>query len=338
MDGQRALLCPRGPIEGRPATRACRAGSIRCATIWCPPGTAAGRLRMTPSPHESSWSPGPISALGTDPWLVLGGGGLKGLAHVGAWKALQEAGVAVSGIVGTSIGALVGACLAGGMSWGDLAPLAFALRRGDIARINRRALLFNGIRQESLLLAEPLRAFIRAVLPVRHWDELTIPLQVNAVDLENGDTVWFGSGADTSVSLEDALYASAALPVFYPPLTVDGRTYVDGGVEHTFGLARAAACGASGLVGIDVGSGRRSPAERVREEGLIAIHQRVFSIMSWRKRDDLISHWSSPPLLMVRPRLDGYGTFDFDETQYFLEEGYRATRAALTIGVEPSSD
>lgn len=272
----------------------------------------------------------PFAALGEKPWVVLGGGGLKGLAHVGAWQAIQEAGLPVSGIVGTSIGALVGACLSGGMGWRDLAPLAFAIRRGDIARINRRVVLFNGIRQESILQAEPLREFIRAVLPVTEWDDLTIPLQVNAVDLESGDTVWFGTGADTSISLEEALYASAALPVFYPPLSAGGRTYVDGGVEFTLGLGRAVECGATGLVGIDVGSGKMSHPERVRDQGIVAIHQRIFSIMSWRKRDDLVRHWTEPPLLMIRPRLDGYGTFDFDETQYFLEEGYRAARAAIT--------
>jgi NTE family protein len=281
----------------------------------------------------SSWTPAPLEPLGDRPWVVFGGGGLKGLAHAGAWQAIQEAGLPVAGIVGTSIGALVGACLAGGMGWRDLAPLAFAIRRGDIARINRRALLFNGIRQEALLQSEPLREFIRVILPVREWDELTLPLQINAVDLDTGDTVWFGPGADTSISLEDALYASAALPVFYPPLTVGGRTFVDGGVEFTLGLGRAVDRGATGLIGIDVGSGQRGHADRVRDQGLIAIHQRVFSIMSWRKRHDLVRHWTEPPLLMVRPRLDGFGTFDFDETQYFLEEGYRAARAALRRGV-----
>ena len=299
---------------------------------------AAERSSVGDSTGVTLWTAGPLECLGDQPWVVLGGGGLKGLAHVGAWQALQEAGVPVSGIVGTSIGGLVGACLAGGMGWRDLAPLAFAIRRGDIARINRRALLFNGIRQESLLQAEPLREFIHAVLPVRSWDDLSIPLQINAVDLDTGDTVWFGTGADTSISLEDAIYASAALPVFYPPLTVGGRTFVDGGVEFTLGLGRAAEQGATGLVAIDVGSGRRSHAERVREQGLIAIHQRIFSIMSWRKRHDLVRHWAEPPLLLVRPRLDGFGTFDFDETQYFLEEGYRAARSALTRGVRSPGD
>lgn len=288
---------------------------------------------MTVPGAPGSWVPGPLERLGAHPWLVLGGGGLKGLAHVGAHEALREAGVPPAGVVGTSIGALVGACFAAGLGWDQLAPLAFALRRGDIARINRRALLINGIRQESLLLAEPLRAYIRAVLPVRRWEDLRLPLQVNAVDLETGETVWFGVGADTSVSLEDALYASAALPVFYPPIETGGRTLVDGGVEFTLGLARAAELGATGLVAVDVGSGKQSHPRRVREQGMIALHQRVFSIMTWRKRTDLVDHWTDPPLLYVRPRLDGIGTFDFDRTRYFLEEGYRATRAALVRGL-----
>lgn len=264
---------------------------------------------------------------------MLGGGGLKGLAHVGAWQALEEAGVDPVGIVGTSIGALVGACLAGGMRWRELVPLAFALRRSDIARINRRVLLLNGIRQESLLLGEPLRSYIERVLPVRSWDDLTLPLQVNAVDLETGTTHWFGTGADTSVGLVDAIYASAALPVFYPPAQVDGKVYVDGGTEFSLPLVRAADLGASGIVAVDPGSGRQSHPHRVVAEGMLAVHQRVFSIMSWRKRTDMVAHWTQPPLIYVRPRMEGIGTFDFDRVQYFLEEGYRAAREALLRGL-----
>src|SRR5262245_7659663 len=81
---------------------------------------------------DARWQPGPLGALGDRAWLVLGGGGMKGLSHVGAWQALQEAGVRFGGIVGTSIGALIGACIAGGMGWAELVPLAFALKREDI--------------------------------------------------------------------------------------------------------------------------------------------------------------------------------------------------------------
>ena len=275
------------------------------------------------------WRPAPLERLGGRIWAVLGGGGLKGLAHVGAWQALDEAGVRVSGIVGTSIGALIGACVAGGMGWRDLVPLAFALRKEDIVRINRRAVLINGIRQESLFYGDPLREYIERVLPVKRWEDLEVPLQVNAVDLESGHTHWFGTDADTDVPLVDAVYASTALPVFYPPARIGERVYVDGGAEFSLPLHRAAELGASGVVGVDVGQGRQSHPHELIAQGMLAIHQRVFAIMSWRKRADMVSHWTGPPLLFVRPRLDGYQTFDFDHVQYFLEEGYRAARAAL---------
>jgi NTE family protein len=261
--------------------------------------------------------------------VVLGGGGLKGLAHVGAWQALEEAEVPVAGIVGTSIGALIGALVAGGMRWKDLVPLAFALKKQDIVRINRRAVLINGLRQESLFQGDPLREYIERVLPVHRWEDLKIPLQVNAVNLETGQTEWFGPGAHMDVPLAEALYASAALPVFYPPARFEGRVYVDGGAEHPFPLHRAAELGASGIIGVDVGSGRQSHPHRILAEGMLAIHMRVFALMSWRKRSDMLAQWTQPPLLFVRPRLGDYQTFDFDGVQYFLEEGYRATRAAL---------
>ena len=80
------------------------------------------------------------------PWVVLGGGGLKGLVHVGAWRALTEAGVQPAGIVGTSIGALVGALAASGMTWQEMREHALALKKTDIVRVNRRVAWINGIR------------------------------------------------------------------------------------------------------------------------------------------------------------------------------------------------
>jgi hypothetical protein len=59
------------------------------------------------------------------------------------------------------------------------------------------------------------------------------------------------------------------------------------------------------------------------------VHQRVVSIMAWQRRYDLVSTWKGAPLLYVRPRLAGYGTFDFEHVEYFLDEGYRAMCHAL---------
>ncbi len=268
-------------------------------------------------------------SLGLRPWLCLGGGGLKGLAHVGAWRALSEAGIEVQGIVGTSIGALVGALIAGGSDWQELAAGAEELKKEDIVRLNRRAVLINGIKQPSVFRGTPLREYFERLLPSGGWDDLSIPLQVNAVELENGRTVWFGPGARTDVSLLDAVYASAALPVLYPPAMIGGVAFVDGGAEHPLPLERAAALGATGVVGIDVGSGESGNTDEIMAQGMIGVHSRIFSIMTYRRRRELVTGWNGPPLLYVRPRLEGYGTFNFDSIGYFVDEGYRATREAL---------
>ena len=261
--------------------------------------------------------------------LVLGGGGVKGMAHVGAWKAVEESGLRVSEIVGTSIGALVGAALAGGHGWNDLVSLAMALRKRDIVSMNGRSLLVNGIRQASIFHRDRFHSYVRSVLPVDSWSELSIPLSMNAVDLESGEQVWFGAGGRTDVPLADAVYASSALPIFYPPAEIGGRHYVDGGVLDTLPISRAAERGAELIVAVDVGSGETKDALDTISKGMIAIHHRVFDIMSHTRRRSRIADWDGPPLIYVRPRLEGVSTFDFTRTQYFLEEGYRAARSAI---------
>jgi NTE family protein len=242
---------------------------------------------------------------------------------------LDEAGVRPVGIIGTSIGALIGALASSGMPVAEMRRRALALERADIVRVNRRAVWINGVRQVSLFHGDPLREQIRDLLPAGGWEALRIPLLINAVDLGNGETEWFGPGARTDVPLADAVYASSALPVFYPPLELDGHAYVDGGVARTLPIGRAREAGAERIIAIDVGSGGSADVRGVIDGGLIAVHQRVVSIMAWQRRYDLVASWDGPPLTYVRPRLDGYGTFDFEHVGYFLDEGYRATREAL---------
>ena len=272
--------------------------------------------------------------LGPRPWLVLGGGGLKGLAHLGALRVLKERGFEPVGILGTSIGALVGACAAAGRELEPLLEAAHALGPQDVVRIRRRAVWVKGLRSPSVFRGDSLREYLASVLPKEGWEALDIRFQANAVELGSGETEWFGIGARTDVSLLDAVYASAALPVFYPPAELPGGLYVDGGVEYALPIHRAAELGATGIVAIDPGSGETTDARNVVDQGMLAVHQRVFSIMSGRLRRASVDGWQGPPLLYLRPRLDGYGTFDFEHTAYFLEEGERAARERLGEGEE----
>jgi NTE family protein len=266
--------------------------------------------------------------------LVLGGGGVKGLAHVGAWRAVLESGVPVVEVIGTSIGALVGACIAGGEEYERLLTMARGLQKTDIVTLNRWALLFNGIRQPSVFRGDVLEEYIRSVLPAGTFGELQMPLSINAVDLETGLEVGFGAGGRTDVSLADAVYASCALPVFYPPARLYGRHYVDGGVLNALPIVRAAERGADLIIAIDVGAGPVRDALDTVSKGIVAIHHRVTQILGYERKRQLVEQWDGPELVYVRPDLDSYSTFDFANTEFFLAEGYRATRAALQGDVD----
>ena len=259
----------------------------------------------------------------------MGGGAAKGLAHVGAWKAIQEAEIPVAGIIGTSTGAMMGAAFAGGRSVEEMEEHAQRFRRRDVMRLNRRSVWINGIRSPSMYRGDTLRQFILDVLPTEQWLDLTIPLMVNAVDLASGETVWFGHGNDQNVALVDAVYASAALPVLFPPADVGGRMLIDGGALDMLPLGKAAEMGATRIIAIDVGAGPQTDAREVVAGGLVAIHQRVFSLMAGQSRRESVRNWSGVPLTHVQPEFEDTDGFDFEKRHFFIKEGYRATREAL---------
>lgn len=261
--------------------------------------------------------------------VVFGGGGVKGMGHAGAWRAIEESGVAVDEVIGTSIGALVAACVSAGLPWEVLYEQARALAKPDIVALNRWTLLLNGIRQPSVFQAEPLRTYITDVLPATDYTDLRLPVSINAVDLETGRMVWFGEGGRTDVPLAEAIYASCALPLFYPPAAWNGEYFVDGGVLDGLPIDRAAERGADLIIAIDVGAGEVKDSADTVSKGLVAIHHRVLEITGWARKRSQLNSWNGPRLIYVRPDFEAYSTFDFGQTDYFLEEGYRATRDAL---------
>jgi NTE family protein len=269
-------------------------------------------------------------ALGPRPWLVLGGGGLKGLAHLGALRALGEAGFTPAGVVGTSIGALVGACYCAGQPIDEMERLARDVDRGDIASLPRRFLAPQALKAPSLYRGDVLKEYFANVLPRGGWEALSLRFQLNAVELGTGRMEWFGIGARTDVGLVDAVYASAALPVFYPPCPLPGGLYVDGGTEDALPIRRAAELGATGIVAIDVGAAEAADAARVLAHGMLAVYERIFGIMSGRRRRRTVAEWDGPPLLYIRPRLEAFGALDFENLDRTIEEGRRATEEALS--------
>jgi NTE family protein len=261
--------------------------------------------------------------------LVLGGGGMKGIAHVGVWKALEENGMRPDAIVGTSIGALIGAYLSSGLGWRELTDLARSLKREDIVSINRRAVWLGGVREQSVFEGDTYLEYIERTLPAKSFADLKIPLRFNAVSLVTGTEVWFGTGKRRDAPLAQAIYASCALPIYFPPARIGKDVMVDGGVLDVFPIKRAVEWGAERIVGVDVGSDLVPPDPGYFDQGMIAIHDRVLGLNLQEQRDRCMSGYTGPPLLYIRPKIGHLHSFDFDRTQFFLEEGYRAAREAI---------
>ena len=213
--------------------------------------------------------------------------------------------------------------------------LARSLQKTDIATLNRWALLFNGIRQPSVFRDDTFRRYIASVLPATTFGELQIPISMNAVDLETGRQEWFGAGGRMDVPLHDAIYASAALPLYYPPAEFGGRYYIDGGILDPLPIERALERGAERVIAVDLSTELNQDAAAEISKGLVGVHHRVLSVLrTHSRRQEMAKEWDRP-VLVIRPDLGSYGTWDFDKAGLFMEEGYRAAVAAL--GGEPEA-
>jgi NTE family protein len=271
--------------------------------------------------------------------LVLSGGGMKAMAHVGALHALEECGLVPAEIVGTSGGALIGALAASGLSYERLVPLVMDIRREDLVAPARAEVLFKGLGAASVLKPDPLRALLRRLL-VPAFARLLRPLRVTAVDLDSGDLVVFGAGGRTDCALPDAVYASMALPPYFPPARIGGRRYVDGGIRAVLPLETGAEAGADLVVAVDVGPALFGPGPgESRVPALVELSDRSLSIALADQKARAIRAWRAaaarPPLVLVSPPVDPHGTFAFDRTAEFIEAGYRATHAALAARAAP---
>src|SRR3954466_3576149 len=138
--------------------------------------------------------------------LVLGGGGMKGFAHIGVMKALEERGIVPTTYAGTSIGAMLAAARVGGVSPDEMATRAKTLRRRDLFRINHFGMLMDRMRSPSIYLEEPLRDLCRSVVPALRFSDLAAPLLVNTVDITRGTQLVWGLPGLRDVWVQDAVY------------------------------------------------------------------------------------------------------------------------------------
>jgi NTE family protein len=260
--------------------------------------------------------------------LVLGGGGLKGFAHIGVLRALVERGIEPVVVAGTSIGALIGAAYACGSTVEAMAERARTLRRKDLFRINHVGMMLERMRNRAIYLEQPLRDLIAHSVPQIRFDELRHRLLVNSVDLARGTQLVWGLRGLRDVSVADAVYASCALPGFFPPGMVGDRACIDGGVIDNLPVAIASR-GMDAVIAVDVGSTQLLPREDVMAEGFAGIYMRAATTMMHELQQQPLQEWNGPPMILIRPPLGNVDWFDFSRNEALIDAGYHAACEAL---------
>ena len=260
--------------------------------------------------------------------LVLGGGGLKGLAHVGVLRALEERGLVPNAVVGCSIGALIGAAWATGMPIQEMEDRALAIKRADVFRVAHLDMALKRMLSPAVYRRDPLEELIGSIVGAQTFDQLPRKLVVNTVDLNSGQQMLWGLPGLTDARVCDAVFASCALPGILPPKKINGRICIDGAVIENLPIRAALAVGRGPIIAVDVGSawGQRHGVER---QGFAATYTRGLEIVMQTLTEELLGDWGQPPVVLVRPRVERVSMFAFNRTPYLIAEGFRALNATL---------
>jgi NTE family protein len=167
--------------------------------------------------------------------VAFGGGGARGLAHIHVIEALDELGIRPVSIAGSSIGAIMGAGMASGMSGKEIHDYARSIlvRRSEVAARVWQArpgtfseMMEVGLRVSQFSIERILKAFLPPQIPAT-FEELKIPLRVAATDFYGHKMAVLSEG-----DLNSALAASAAIPALFSPVKRDGRLLIDGGIYN----------------------------------------------------------------------------------------------------------
>lgn len=177
--------------------------------------------------------------------LALGGGGAKGLAHIGVIRVLEEAGIEISFIAGTSMGALVGGWYTATKNIGELENLFLRVRHKDIfsmAHMIRK-------KESGLFRNDSVTRVLEDAIKGIKINECKIPFAAITTDVKTGEQVVLKTG-----SLQKAIEASTALPIVFKPCEIDGKTLMDGGFVNPVPADIVREMGAECVIAVDVSS------------------------------------------------------------------------------------
>jgi NTE family protein len=262
--------------------------------------------------------------------LVLGGGGLKGLTHIGVLRALEERGLTPHAVIGCSMGALVAAAWACRMPVSEMEERALKVVRTDVFRIAHFDMALKRMLSPAIYRREPLDHLIRSLVGDVTFRDLTRRLVVGTVDLNSGRQVLWGLPGLRDARVADAVFASCALPGILPPRAILGRYCIDGAVLENLPVRAALAISRAPIIAVDVG-GTRVERKGVERKGFVTTYSRGLEIVMQTLAAEHLQDWTDPPVVLVRPRVERVSMFAFNRTPFLLEEGYRAMTKALDL-------
>jgi NTE family protein len=241
--------------------------------------------------------------------LALGGGFARGIAHVGVLKVLEEEGIPVRIIAGTSVGALIGAAYCSGVTIAELEEVAYKVRFTTFARwtLSRYGFATN----------DRMVSFLTRTLKVQTFEELRIPLGVTATDFNTGEGMVFTSG-----SIIDPVRASCAYPGMFLPVEIRGRWLVDGMLSNPVPTRPLRAMGAERVLAVQL-KGQWSKTTAPRH--LFDVIGQSFAIA----QDMMSSVWRSAADLVLEPDVAGFDYDDFKRAGELIRVGELAMRRAL---------
>ncbi len=264
--------------------------------------------------------------------VVLGGGGAKAAAHLGAAVALAEAGITPVRWIGTSMGSVVAAAMAGGQDPVAMLEEFGELEAADVLKRERFALL-KGIWAPAIFRSDVFRAALERLVDSRSFAALAADCTITAVERDSGQTVSFGTDGEDA-PLVDVLEASCALPPWFRPVTVNGRALYDGGIRAPLPLPQAEQVDCDVVLAIDVGPGFDEVGEPVlRPPPFIAAADTAIGWLMAGTTQLLRERWAANPalprLVYVRPTSDRGATFAVERIGHYGKVGASAVRAIL---------
>lgn len=242
--------------------------------------------------------------------LALSGGAVRGIAHIAVLEVLEEEGIPVTAIAGTSAGAIVGSLYAAGMPLERMKELAFAAEWKKIFRL--------AVPKRGLIYSDGISAFLNGILPVRSFSEMKIPFAAVATDLQTGEKVNLTAG-----SVARAVQASCCLPVVFAPTVIGGRALVDGGVVSNLPVETARKTLRSPrVVAVHVNAKEMGPE---RYDNILKVAVQVSNL--WATQN--VREESAQADVFIPVSAAGIAVYDMRKVRESYRRGRRAARARI---------